>query len=240
MPKNKPPAGISAGAATARDSSTLTKRKVNFQIPHNDNTYYKGEDTFNLPEEDNQPPKHHHHHHHPSLDLVNNHKINNNNSAAYKKPETPFFSPSALQNPAVVDITPQAQMAADAAALTDASFEQRHKSLKDAAWQWATENFSDDAAGGPPYYAPNKITDLPRLCQNHPELAEYVSFLASCPCDVTWEEFFNTRKTFLAFAVLGKVLEVHIFGQEMFGASEAQTKVLRSLDLEMMHQDGGS
>lgn len=119
-------------------------------------------------------------------------------------------------------------------ALTDADLEKRHKALKVEAWQWATDNFS----GKGPHAS--EISDLPRLCQNHPELAEYINFLASCPQDETWEEFINSRRTFLAFAVLGKVLEVHVFGPEMFGASDAQVKVLRSRDLEMMHQDGKS
>lgn len=132
--------------------------------------------------------------------------------------------------------------------VTDADFEQRHKSLKDAAWHWATENFSSKNENGAlgtnngvaaaAKASPSNISDVLQLCLDHPQLAEYVNFLASCPHNETWEDFFNTRKTFLAFAILGKVLEVHIFGQELFGASEAQVKVLRALDLEMVHQDG--
>ena len=140
--------------------------------------------------------------------------------------------------------------------MTDDDFERRHKSLKDAAWQWANENFSSvkengaigTANGGATAAAAAataaakvsspKNSDVLQLCLDHPQLAEYVNFLASCPHNETWEDFFNTRKTFLAFAILGKVLEVHVFGQEMFGASEAQVKVLRALDLEMAHQDG--
>jgi hypothetical protein len=117
---------------------------------------------------------------------------------------------------------------------TDAELEERYKALKIAVWHWAIENFS---GAGP---NASVVFDLLRLSQNHPELAEYLNFLVSCPQDETWEQFFNSRRAYLAFAMLGKVLEVHVFGQEMFGATEAQLKVLRSVDLEMMHLDGNS
>lgn len=53
-----------------------------------------------------------------------------------------------------------------------------------------------------------------------------------------WEIFFNSQRSSIVFAVLGKVLEVHVFGHEMFGSSDAQLKALRSLDLEMINLDG--
>lgn len=168
-----------------------------------------GEDTFNIPED-------------RTSYLPLNLAAHSHNSATTTA--TKSANLSALQKPAD---------GLQDAAQTDADFERRHKSLKDAAWHWATENF-------PPTTGPKdatKISDLPRLVHEHPELAEYVNFIASCPDNETWEEFLSSRKTFLAFGVLGKALEVHIFGQEMFGASEAQVKVLRLLDLEMMHQD---
>lgn len=115
---------------------------------------------------------------------------------------------------------------------TDAELEERFKALKRAAWQWVTDHFSGTGPNA------TVVFDLLRVSQSHPQLAEYVNFLASCPQDETWEQFFNSRRIYLAFAVLGKVLEVHVFGQEMFGASDAQLKVLRSLDLEMIHLDG--
>ncbi len=115
---------------------------------------------------------------------------------------------------------------------TDAELEERCKALKIAVWHWAIENFSGTGPNA------SVVFDLLRLSQSHPHLAEYLNFLVSCPQEQTWERFFNSRRAYLAFAVLGKVLEVHVFGQEMFGATEAQLKVLRSVDLEMMHLDG--
>lgn len=115
---------------------------------------------------------------------------------------------------------------------TDAELEERFKALKVAAWRWATENFNSTGPNA------SVVFDLLRFSQAHPHLMEYLNFVASCPKDQTWEEFFNSKKAYLAFAVLGKALEVHVFGQEMFGASDTQVKILRSMDLEMLHMDG--
>jgi hypothetical protein len=115
---------------------------------------------------------------------------------------------------------------------TDAELEERYKGLKIAAWRWATESFGNTGPNA------SVIFDLLRLSQSHPQLLEYLNFIASCPADKTWEEFFNSHRADLAFAVLGKVLEVHVFGPEMFGASDTQVKILRSMDLEMLHLDG--
>lgn len=207
---------------TGKDGSTPTKRKVVFQSP------LKGagekENTFNLPEDRSS-----------YLPLT---------LAADVRSSVDPFSTS-LQKPSSNEISQDPDLA-------DANFERRHMSLKAAAWQWANENFppeKDNGANGATdgtataaaaKASSSKISDVMQLCQDHPQLAEYVNFLASCPHDETWEHFFNTRKPFLALAVLAKVLEVHVFGQEMFGASAAQVKVLRALDLEMMHQDGKS
>lgn len=117
---------------------------------------------------------------------------------------------------------------------TDTQLEERFKALKRATWLWATDYFSDTGPNA------SVIVDLVQLSQDYPELAEYINYLASCPQEETWEQFVKSRRTYLAFAVLGKVLEVHVFGQEMFGASEAQLKALRSLDLEMIHLNGKS
>ena len=231
--------------ATEKNSSTPTRRKVAFQTPPLKRPGEK-EGTFNLPEDRSS--------YLPLSLAADSQKSSAAAIAAVAgKSATPFSS--ALVKP------PSSDALSQNAEVTDADFERRHKSLKDAAWQWASENFppspssfSNDkngAANGATTTAvanasssssssssSRRISDVLQLCKDHPQLAEYVNFLASCPRDQTWEDFFNTRKTFLAFAVLGKVLEVHIFGQEMFGASEAQVKVLRALDLEMMHLDG--
>lgn len=222
-----------------KNSSTPTRRKVVFQTTLN--RPWEKEGIFNLPEDRSS-----------YLPLTLAADSPKSSAAAAEiaalagKSATAFSS--ALVKPSSSNVLSQNT------GVTDTDIERRHKSLKDAAWHWASENFpppsssssfNDNngavvaaAAANDASSSPRQISDVLQLCKDHPQLAEYVNYLASCPRDQTWEDFFNTRKTFLAFAVLSKVLEVHIFGQEMFGASEAQVKVLRALDLEMMHQDG--
>ena len=40
------------------------------------------------------------------------------------------------------------------------------------------------------------------------------------------------------YGMLGKVLEVHVFGHEMFGADGEQVRELRELDIELVNRDG--
>lgn len=136
---------------------------------------------------------------------------------------------------------------------TDAEFEERYKALKILSWRWVTEHIPD--------VSPDAIMtfDRLRLSQLHPELMEYVNYIASYQAATKvdgnvkdddnsyiseveiiggWEVFFNSQWSSIVFAILGKVLEVHVFGHEMFGSSDAQLKALRSLDLEMINLDG--
>ena len=68
-----------------------------------------------------------------------------------------------------------------------------------------------------------------------------IARFVSCPDKGKgWEHVFNERRAPLVYAVLGKVLEVHVFGHEMFGAAEPQLKTLRTLDLILAYDDGPS
>ena len=42
------------------------------------------------------------------------------------------------------------------------------------------------------------------------------------------------------YGILGKMLEVHVFGHEMFGADKEQLSELRELDMELVNRDGTS
>ena len=53
-----------------------------------------------------------------------------------------------------------------------------------------------------------------------------------------WEDIFNDKRSSLIFGILGKMLEVHIFGNEMFGATPGQLEALLATEKEMVHVDG--
>lgn len=138
---------------------------------------------------------------------------------------------------------------------TDAEFEERYKALKISSWGWVTKHIPDIGS------CPTVTVDLSRLPQLRPESFEYVNYIASCrpktkvddnangdhdrntrKVETTggWENFVITQRSSIIFAILGKVLEIHVFGHEMFGSSDTQLKILRWLDLEMINADGAS
>lgn len=122
---------------------------------------------------------------------------------------------------------------------TDQGFEDRYKQLKSACWAWCKTHFSQAAQAHSAYPASDiTLTDLVRLSKSSPELMEIVGFIASPDSDKGWEDVFNERRACLVYGVLGKVLEVHVFGHEMFGCSEGQLGALRGVDLEMVDADG--
>ncbi len=66
---------------------------------------------------------------------------------------------------------------------------------------------------------------------------EYANYISACTNDA-WEYVFNGQRRFLVHCILGKMLDVHIFGHEMFGATEEQLKELRKMDGELVMEDG--
>ena len=128
---------------------------------------------------------------------------------------------------------------------TDGEFETRYKALKAASWHWAAKHFSKSNP------KPNLAFDPNRLSQEKPELVKYINGITFCRPDANPsdqgdfsvseavpETFLSTPRANLIFAILGKVLEVHVLGHEMFGASNTQLKALRSLDFEMRSLNG--
>ena len=101
--------------------------------------------------------------------------------------------------------------------------------LKLLSWQWATTHFSPST----PVPCPNLL----RLSTTCPSLLTYVNHISACT-NQTWEQVFTTHRAMLIYCILGKMLEVHVFGHEAFGISEQQAGVLRGLDLLCVDNDG--
>lgn len=119
---------------------------------------------------------------------------------------------------------------------TDLEFEQRFKHLKAASWRWAKQYFSQAAQAE----AKSKPVDLLQLSKQCPELMEYVGCIASPEVGKEWESVFSERRAPLVYGILGKVIEVHVLGHEMFGCTDSQLRALRMLDLELLYGDGKS
>lgn len=114
---------------------------------------------------------------------------------------------------------------------TDAEFEDRYRELKAAVMKWVEEHFSMDFA------KPLTSLDLLQISKKAPELIQYINFIASSGKD-SWEHIFVERRIALVYGVLGKAIEIHVFGEEMFGASDRQRTTLRRIDLEMLNLNG--
>ena len=105
----------------------------------------------------------------------------------------------------------------------------RYHRLKLLSWQWATTHFSSSI----PVPCPNLL----HLSTTSPSLLTYVNYISACT-NQTWEQVFTTHRAILVYCILGKMLEVHVFGHEAFGISEQQAAVLRGLDLLCVDNDG--
>ncbi|MCJ1429063.1 hypothetical protein MMC29_006976, partial [Sticta canariensis] len=114
---------------------------------------------------------------------------------------------------------------------TDAEFEDRYRELKAAAMNWVKQHFSKEFA------KPLTKLDLVQISNETPELIQYINFIASSGKD-SWEDIFVERRIALVYGVLGKVIEIHVFGEEMFGANARQRTTLRGIDLEMLNLNG--
>ncbi len=113
----------------------------------------------------------------------------------------------------------------------DGEHQSQYRALKISAWEWADTYFSVVTP------AAEKSLDLLNLCTSSPELMEYANYISACTNDA-WEYVFNGQRRFLVYCILGKMLDVHIFGHEMFGATEEQLKELRKMDGELVMEDG--
>ncbi|KAL8673729.1 MAG: hypothetical protein Q9224_007517, partial [Gallowayella concinna] len=77
-----------------------------------------------------------------------------------------------------------------------------------------------------------------RLATTSPELMEYINSTTSSPQLTDWESLLAKKRAEIVYAILGKALDVHIFGEEMFGATPAQREILQSSDRSKMDHDG--
>ncbi|KAL2039333.1 hypothetical protein N7G274_008001 [Stereocaulon virgatum] len=105
----------------------------------------------------------------------------------------------------------------------------RYGALKVEAWRWALKHFpSADSA--------KASLSLLKLAETSPELIEYVDYISACT-DHDWLYVFNEQRPKLVFGILGKMLEVHVFGHEMFGATDEQLHKLQEEDFDKRNAD---
>ncbi|KAL8849602.1 MAG: hypothetical protein Q9221_005430 [Calogaya cf. arnoldii] len=106
---------------------------------------------------------------------------------------------------------------------------QYYHDLRSAAWKWAKDTFQ---------YASSTPLDLMHLATTHPELMEYINSTSASPQLVDWETFLAKKRAAIVYAILGKVIDVHVFGEELFGAGPEQKHTLRASDRKTMDHDG--
>lgn len=114
----------------------------------------------------------------------------------------------------------------------DAEFKTRYLEIKSLAWTWVKESFSDITPKA------KSSLDLLHLAHNSSELMEYANWISCCGQKRTWEGVFNEQRALLVYGILGKMLEMHVFTHEMFGADKEQLRELRELDMELVNRDG--
>ena len=117
--------------------------------------------------------------------------------------------------------------------LSDTEIKTHYLALKASAWKWATTHFSSV----PTSAKLSPTLNLLHLAETSPELMEYIDYI-SAGGDSSWEDVFHEQRVPLVFGVLGKILEVHVFGCEMFGAAEEELGILRERDTDMPDADG--
>lgn len=114
----------------------------------------------------------------------------------------------------------------------DVEFKNRYLEIKSLAWTWVKKNFSNITPEA------KSSLDLLHLARTSPQLMEYVNWISCCGQKRTWEGVFNEQRALLVYGILGKMLEMHVFTHEMFGAEKEQLRDLRELDMELVNRDG--
>ena len=107
---------------------------------------------------------------------------------------------------------------------------ERYGALKVEAWKWALKHF-------PKADSAKASLSLLKLAETSPELIEYVDYISACTAH-DWLYVFNEQRPKLVFGILGKMLEVHVFGHEMFGAADEQLQKLQEKDFDERNADG--
>ncbi|KAL9039250.1 MAG: hypothetical protein Q9214_004956 [Letrouitia sp. 1 TL-2023] len=112
---------------------------------------------------------------------------------------------------------------------TDAEYARRFHDLRASAWALCLLTL------------PSKLTfDLLNLGNESPEIVSYINMITALGAGDTWDEQLQNNRVKITYSVLGKVLEMHVFGHEMFGASEPQAEALRRGDADALESDGFS
>ncbi|KAL8932784.1 MAG: hypothetical protein Q9216_006675, partial [Gyalolechia sp. 2 TL-2023] len=114
---------------------------------------------------------------------------------------------------------------------TDEAYKHRYQALRSAAWDWTKEYFSDVAcASSPPL-------DLMHLLETNPELMEYINSTTSSPHFEVWERILQLKRAEIVYSIVGKVLEMHVFGKELFGATPEEERLMQVQDYRMRDSD---
>ncbi|KAL9000174.1 MAG: hypothetical protein Q9169_001076 [Polycauliona sp. 2 TL-2023] len=116
---------------------------------------------------------------------------------------------------------------------TPSEIAQCYHDLRSAAWTWAQETFDHNASSADP-----PALNLMDLANTQPELMEHINSTTASPQIMDWEDWIEKRKAAIVYAILGKVIEVHVFGEELFGADDQMKRELRGSDRVGMDEDG--
>jgi len=117
---------------------------------------------------------------------------------------------------------------------TDQDFEDAICTLKQMMRDWTQEYFYDRLSD-----AERRDFNLYRLAQGSPELMKHAAWVAAGGDLEKWKSHFVGHRSELVFSILGKMLEVEVFGHTMFGATPGQLATLTSMDLALLNVDGG-
>lgn len=117
---------------------------------------------------------------------------------------------------------------------TDQDFEDAICTLKQMMRDWTQEYFYNRLSD-----AERQDFNLYRLAQGSPELMKHAAWVTAGGDLEKWKSHFVGHRSELVFAVLGKMLEVEVFGHTMFGATPGQLATLTSMDLALLNVDGG-
>lgn len=118
---------------------------------------------------------------------------------------------------------------------TDQHFEDAIIVLKKMMNAWSRQYFYNQLSD-----AERQNFNLYRLAQSSPELMKHAAWIAAGGDLEKWKSHFVGNRSSLVFGILGKTLEVEVFGHTMFGATDAQLATLASMDLALLKVDGAS
>jgi len=116
---------------------------------------------------------------------------------------------------------------------TDRDFEEAICLLKRMMTEWTREYFFNKLDE-----AEKREFNLYECSQRSPHLMEYAGWIAAGGDTEKWKSHFVGWRALLVFGILGKMLEVHVFGHTMFGATPAQLETLEAMDLQLLNVDG--